>query len=117
MMGRSYTVPANFTVCLKDPSRLFENPGTSQICRRRLAPPVFTSAFTISGGTGGALDRLLFYPLYLYQKGFRDLEMGYAAAMAWVLFHQPILMQRPLRNLRRRPMTPLAHIEPSAAKH
>lgn len=46
---------------------------------------VFTSAFIISGGTGAPLDRLLFYPLYLYQKGFRDLEMGYAAAMAWVL--------------------------------
>lgn len=46
---------------------------------------VFTSAFIISGGTGSPLDSLLFYPLYLYQKGFRDLEMGYAAGMAWVL--------------------------------
>lgn len=46
---------------------------------------VFTSAFIISGGTGSPLDSLLFYPLYLYQKGFRDLEMGYAAAMAWIL--------------------------------
>jgi len=46
---------------------------------------VFTSAFIISNGTGSPLDTLLFYPLYLYQKGFRDLEMGYAAAMAWVL--------------------------------
>jgi multiple sugar transport system permease protein len=46
---------------------------------------VFTSAFIISGGTGSPLDTLLFYPLYLYQKGFRDLEMGYASAMAWVL--------------------------------
>ncbi|HLJ58099.1 MAG TPA: sugar ABC transporter permease [bacterium] len=46
---------------------------------------VFTSAFILSGGTGAPLDTLLFYPLYLYQKGFRDLEMGYAAGMAWVL--------------------------------
>jgi multiple sugar transport system permease protein len=46
---------------------------------------VFTSAFIISNGTGSPLDSLLFYPLYLYQKGFRDLEMGYAAGMAWVL--------------------------------
>ena len=46
---------------------------------------VFTSAFIISGGTGAPLDTLLLYPLYLYQKGFRDLEMGYAAGMAWVL--------------------------------
>ncbi len=46
---------------------------------------VFTSAFILSNGTGSPLDTLLFYPLYLYQKGFRDFEMGYAAAMAWVL--------------------------------
>lgn len=46
---------------------------------------VFTSAFIISNGRGSPLDSLLFYPLYLYQKGFRDLEMGYAAGMAWVL--------------------------------
>jgi multiple sugar transport system permease protein len=46
---------------------------------------VFTSAFIISNGTGSPLDSLLFYPLYLYQKGFRDLEMGYASGMAWVL--------------------------------
>ena len=46
---------------------------------------VFTSAFIISGGTGAPLDTLLFIPLYLYQKGFHDLEMGYAAGMAWVL--------------------------------
>jgi len=46
---------------------------------------VFTSAFIISNGTGSPLDSLLFYPLYLYQKGWRDLEMGYAAGLAWVL--------------------------------
>jgi multiple sugar transport system permease protein len=46
---------------------------------------VFTSAFIISGGTGAPLDSLLLYSLYLYQKAFKDLTMGYAAAMAWVL--------------------------------
>src|SRR5918912_987242 len=46
---------------------------------------VFTSAFIISGGTGAPLDSLLLYSLYLYQKGFRDFQMGYAAAMAWAL--------------------------------
>ncbi len=46
---------------------------------------VFTSAFIISGGTGAPLDSLLLYSLYLYQKGFKDSQMGYAAAMAWVL--------------------------------
>ena len=46
---------------------------------------VFTSAFVISGGTGAPLDSVLLYSLYLYQKGFKDFQMGYAAAMAWVL--------------------------------
>jgi multiple sugar transport system permease protein len=46
---------------------------------------VFTSAFIISGGTGAPLDSVLLYSLYLYQKGFKDFQMGYAASMAWVL--------------------------------
>jgi multiple sugar transport system permease protein len=46
---------------------------------------VFTSAFVITGGTGAPLDSVLLYSLYLYQKGFKDFQMGYAAAMAWAL--------------------------------
>jgi multiple sugar transport system permease protein len=46
---------------------------------------VFGSAFVISGGTGGPSDSLLVYTLYLYQAAFANFEMGYAAAMAWVL--------------------------------
>ncbi|WP_270889011.1 carbohydrate ABC transporter permease [Pedococcus sp. 5OH_020] len=45
----------------------------------------FTSAFIVSGGRGGPSDSTLFYTLYLYQRGFADFRMGYAAAMAWVL--------------------------------
>ena len=46
----------------------------------------FTPAFIIGGGsTGGALDSLLFYTLYLYFLGFVEFRMGYASAMAWVL--------------------------------
>lgn len=45
----------------------------------------FTPAFIISNGTGGPVDRTLFYTLYLYQRGFASLRMGYASAMAWVL--------------------------------
>ncbi len=44
---------------------------------------VFTQAYIITGGR--PLDTTLFYSLYLYQKGFRDFEMGYASAMAWFL--------------------------------
>jgi multiple sugar transport system permease protein len=37
-------------------------------------------------GSGRPADSLLFYSLYLYQNGFRYLKMGYASAMAWLLF-------------------------------
>lgn len=45
----------------------------------------FTQAFVVSGGTGGPADSTLFYTLYLYQRGFGALDMGYASAMAWLL--------------------------------
>jgi len=45
----------------------------------------FTQAFVVSGGTGGPSDSTMFYTLYLYQKGFGQFQMGYAAAMAWLL--------------------------------
>jgi multiple sugar transport system permease protein len=45
----------------------------------------FTSAYVVSGGGGGPLNATLYYTLYLYQKGFTQFDMGYAAAMAWVL--------------------------------
>ncbi len=45
----------------------------------------FTSAYVVSGGSGGPADSTLFYTLYLYEQGFTNFEMGYASAMAWVL--------------------------------
>jgi len=45
----------------------------------------FTQAFVVSNGTGGPSDSTMFYSLYLYQRGFGEFEMGYAAAMAWLL--------------------------------
>lgn len=45
----------------------------------------FTQAYIVSGGSGGPVDSTLFYTLYLYEKAFRDFDMGYASAMAWVL--------------------------------
>jgi multiple sugar transport system permease protein len=43
----------------------------------------FTGAYVTTGG--GPADTTLFYTLYLYEKGFAELNMGYAAAMAWLL--------------------------------
>jgi multiple sugar transport system permease protein len=44
----------------------------------------FTQAFVMTNG--GPNDSTMFYALYLYQQGFTFLHMGYASAMAWVLF-------------------------------
>ena len=45
----------------------------------------FTPAYIISGGDGSPMNATLFYTLYLYNKGFGELRMGYASALAWFL--------------------------------
>ena len=59
---------------------------------------LFTQAYVASLATSGASvtdaaanlgapqGSMLFYAIYLYQQGFQDFRMGYASAMAWVLF-------------------------------
>ena len=53
---------------------------------------VFNSAYVISttvGATkapGEPAQSLLFYEVYLYLRAFRDLEMGFASALGWILF-------------------------------
>lgn len=44
----------------------------------------FTSAFVATDG--GPLDATLFLVLYIYKQAFQFFNMGYAAAIAWVLF-------------------------------
>jgi multiple sugar transport system permease protein len=44
----------------------------------------FTSAFVATDG--GPLNATLFFVLYLYRQAFRFFNMGYASALAWVLF-------------------------------
>ncbi|MBL8161829.1 MAG: sugar ABC transporter permease [Anaerolineae bacterium] len=55
----------------------------------------FTQAYVASGAVGevgGPLRSTLFYNLYLYQNAFDYREMGYASAMAWVLFAIVLLL-------------------------
>lgn len=55
---------------------------------------VFTQVFVIAGGIGANANPLegyparstLLYTIYLFATAFFDLRMGYASAMAWVLF-------------------------------
>ncbi len=45
---------------------------------------VFTFAYIIT--SGGPENATLFYVLYLYRQAFENFQMGYASALAWVLF-------------------------------
>jgi multiple sugar transport system permease protein len=44
----------------------------------------FTQSYILTGG--GPANATLFYLLYLYKNAFNWFEMGYASALAWVLF-------------------------------
>ncbi len=46
----------------------------------------FTPAYVMTRGTGGPVDSTLFYSLYLFNVAFSDFKMGYACALAWILF-------------------------------
>jgi multiple sugar transport system permease protein len=45
---------------------------------------VFATPYIMTGG--GPARATLFYTMYLYDNAFRFLRMGYACAMAWILF-------------------------------
>jgi multiple sugar transport system permease protein len=51
---------------------------------------LFTQGYVFTEGNkqsmGGPENSLLFYAIYLYQTAFSFLKMGYASAMAWLLF-------------------------------
>jgi len=46
----------------------------------------FTEVYVATQGSGGPVRSTLFYNLYLYQNAFKFFDMGYASALAWILF-------------------------------
>ena len=46
----------------------------------------FTIPYIMVGSTGGPGQSLLFYSIYLYKQAFTFFNMGYASALAWLLF-------------------------------
>jgi multiple sugar transport system permease protein len=46
----------------------------------------FTEVYVATEGSGGPVRSTLFYNLYLYQNAFKFFDMGYASALAWILF-------------------------------
>lgn len=45
---------------------------------------IFTQAYVMTDG--GPINSTLFYVFYLFNTAFENLRMGYASAMAWILF-------------------------------
>jgi multiple sugar transport system permease protein len=46
----------------------------------------YVSSTTAGGGVGSPNNSLLFYSVWLYEQAFSYFHMGYASAMAWVMF-------------------------------
>ncbi len=48
----------------------------------------FNQAYVMSDGTSGAgpNNSMLFFAYYIYKSGFENFKMGYASALAWILF-------------------------------
>jgi multiple sugar transport system permease protein len=51
---------------------------------------IFTQAYIMT--QGGPNNASLFFILYLYQNAFQYFKMGYASALAWVLFVYILLL-------------------------
>ncbi len=51
-----------------------------------MALQVFALPYVLTDGEGGPARSTIFYAMYLYNCAFRYLRMGYACAMAWILF-------------------------------
>lgn len=47
---------------------------------------IFTLPYALTSGDGSPNHSLTFYVMYLYNNAFGYMKMGYASAMAWILF-------------------------------
>lgn len=47
---------------------------------------VFTNVYVMTAGAGGPANSTMMYVLHLYLVAFRQFRLGYASALAWVLF-------------------------------
>jgi multiple sugar transport system permease protein len=70
---------ANVTIPMMSPVLFFQ-----LVMGMISALQVFAGPFIMT--SGGPANASLFYMLYLYRAAFEDFRMGYACALAWVLF-------------------------------
>jgi len=75
----------NITVPMVSPITVF-NLITGVIGMFQYFAQAYVFGNATSGAIGAPLNSTLFYSVYLYQTGFLFFKMGYASAMAWILF-------------------------------
>jgi multiple sugar transport system permease protein len=63
---------------------------------------VFALPYVLTNGAGGPGRSTTFYAMYLYNCAFRYLRMGYACAMAWILFVVIMVLTLMLHRISRR---------------
>lgn len=52
----------------------------------------FAIPYIMTGGTGFPANSTLFYSIYMYKQAFQYFNMGYASALAWLLFVVTLLI-------------------------
>ncbi|MCP4640525.1 MAG: sugar ABC transporter permease, partial [bacterium] len=67
-----------------------------------MAMQVFALPYVLTNGAGGPGRSTTFYAMYLYNCAFRYLRMGYASAMAWILFIVIMVLTLIVHRLSRR---------------
>jgi multiple sugar transport system permease protein len=72
----------NITLPMLSPTMFFLLIGELTAALVIIGPVIVISG---AGGDAGPADSLLFYMLLLYRRGFVEGQLGYAAALAWIL--------------------------------
>lgn len=75
----------NITIPMMSPV-IFYNLIIGLIATFQYFTQAYIASASIGDEVGGPVRSTLFYNIYLYQSGFKFFEMGYASALAWVLF-------------------------------
>ena len=75
----------NITIPMMSPV-IFFNLIIGLIATFQYFTQAYIASLSVGDEIGGPVRSTLFYNIYLYQSGFKFFEMGYASALAWVLF-------------------------------
>jgi multiple sugar transport system permease protein len=75
----------NITIPMISPTILFVF-TLSIIGSFQIFTPVFLLGAQQASAAAGPMDSLLFWVVYIYNQGFFFFQMGYASALAWLLF-------------------------------